>query len=70
MQCSALEGANVLMHYHPKEKRDAEEAKDYISKVAPQSKVELAEFDLSTEEECLKLVEKTKQWSNGQLDVL
>ncbi|RSH81349.1 hypothetical protein EHS25_006880 [Saitozyma podzolica] len=67
---SALEGANVLMHYHPKEKRDAEEAKDYIAKVAPDAQVELAEFDLSTEEECLKFVEKTKQWSHGQLHVL
>lgn len=69
-RCSALEGANVLMHYHPKEKRDAEEAKDYIAKVAPDAQVELAEFDLSTEEECLKFVEKTKQWSHGQLHVL
>ncbi len=67
---SALEGADIFMQYHPKEQRDAEEAKDYISKVAPNAKVELCAQNLSTEAECLEMVEKVKKWSNGTVWVL
>ncbi|WVR07342.1 hypothetical protein IAU60_004383 [Kwoniella sp. DSM 27419] len=66
----ALEGANVLIHYHPNEEKDAQEAKEYINQVAPKSKVELVAQDLKDEAGALKLVDKIKQWSNGRLDVL
>ena len=58
------------MHYHPKEQRDAEEAKDYISKVAPKAKVELCAKDLSTEGGCLEMVDDVKKWSGGTVHVL
>jgi hypothetical protein len=60
----------VFIHYHPLEEKDANDTKDYIKKVAPNAKVELYAADLRTEEECLKLVEAAKKWSNGVIHVL
>lgn len=68
---SALEGANVLINYVPEaEEEDAQDVKKYINKVAPNSKVELAPQDLRTEEGCMKLVQKVKEWSNGEVHIL
>lgn len=67
---SALEGADIFLHYHPAEEKDANDAKDYISKVAPNVKVELYAQDLSTEDNCMKMVEKVKAWSGGSVDIL
>ncbi|ORY35340.1 hypothetical protein BCR39DRAFT_508879 [Naematelia encephala] len=66
----ALEGASILINYHPSEEKDANDTKDYISKVAPSAKVQLAPQDLRDEEGCLKLVEVVKKWSGGKVDVL
>jgi len=65
-----LEGADVLINYHPDEEEDAQDTKKYIEKVASKIKVELAPQDLRTEDGCLKLVEKVKTWSGGVVDVL
>ena len=67
---SALEGADVFVHYHPNEQKDAEDVKAYIGKVAPNSKVELYAKDLRTEEACMEMVEVVKKWSNNELHVL
>ncbi|OCF30867.1 glucose and ribitol dehydrogenase [Kwoniella heveanensis CBS 569] len=66
----ALEGADVLISYQPEEEKDAQDAKDYISKVAPKAQVELAPQDLRDEKGALELVDKIKKWSGGKLDVL
>jgi len=65
-----MEGANIFMGYHPLEQTDAEATKDYISKVAPRSKVELGPQDLATEAGCLETVEKVRAWSKGTVHVL
>jgi len=67
---SALEGASLFIHHHPNEEKDAKSTKEYISKVAPNAKVELYAADLRTEDECLKLVEAAKKWSQGVIHVL
>ncbi len=67
---SALEGASLLLGYVKSEERDASEAKDYILKVAPGTKVELIEADLSQEHECLKVIAKAKDIFDGRVDVL
>ncbi|KAK8854965.1 hypothetical protein IAR55_003705 [Kwoniella newhampshirensis] len=66
----ALEGADVFLHYHPLEEKDANDTKAYIAKVAPSAKVELYAKDLRTEQACLEMVEEVKKWSGGKLDVL
>ena len=65
-----MEGADIFMQYHPDEQRDADEAKEYISKVAPKAKVELCAQDLSTEQGCLDMVDKVKKWSSGKVWIL
>ncbi len=60
----------MFLHYHPEEQRDADETKDYISKVAPKAKVELCAQDLATEKGCMEMVEKVKKWSVGIVHVL
>lgn len=67
---SAMEGADVFVHYHPKEEKDAQDVKKAISEKAPKAKVELYAADLQTEEENLKMVEAIKKWSNNELHVL
>lgn len=67
---SALEGADVFVHYHPNEQKDAEDVKAYIGKVAPNSKVELYAKDLRTEEACMEMVDVVKKWSKNELHVL
>jgi len=66
----AMEGADVFVHYHPKEEKDAQDVKKAISEKAPKAKVELYAADLQTEEENLKMVEAIKKWSNNELHVL
>jgi hypothetical protein len=67
---SALEGADLFIHYHPNEQKDAEDVKAYIAKVASSAKVELYPKDLRTEEACVEMVEAVKKWSNKELHVL
>ena len=67
---SALEGASVFIHYHPSEEKDANDTKDYISKVAPKAKVELYAKDLRTEAAALEMVEAIKKWSGNTLHIL
>lgn len=67
---SAYEGANLFIHYHPAEEKDAQDVKKYIADKSPSTKVELYAGDLRTEEESLKLVEAIKKWSGSRLDVL
>lgn len=67
---SALEGADVFLHYHPEEQKDAQDVKSYVAKVAPGRKVELYAKDLRTEEACLEMVQDIKKWSGGELNVL
>jgi len=67
---SALEGADVLCHYHPNEEQDAKDTVEYIKKVAPNAKVETYAKDLRTEKACLEMVEEVKKWSGGKLDIL
>lgn len=67
---SALEGASLFIHYHPKEQQDASNVKDYISKIAPQAQVELYAKDLRDEASALEMVEAVKKWSGGELHVL
>ncbi|KAL7423525.1 hypothetical protein Q5752_001105 [Cryptotrichosporon argae] len=66
----ALEGADLLLNYHPSEQKDAEAVKAYIAQVAPTAQVELAPKDLRTEPACLELVEEIKKWSGGELNIL
>ncbi|KAK1926933.1 hypothetical protein DB88DRAFT_3090 [Papiliotrema laurentii] len=66
----ALEGADLFLHYHANEDRDAKDTRDYINKVAPSAKVELYAADLRTEQACLDLVDAVKKWSNSELHVL
>jgi hypothetical protein len=65
-----LEGADVFIHYHPLEQKDAESVKEYIKKVAPNAKVELYAGDLREEKANLEMVEAIKKWSNSELHVL
>jgi hypothetical protein len=67
---SALEGADVLCHYHPNEEQDAKNTVEYIKKVAPNAKVDIYAKDLRTEQACLEMVEEVKKWSGGKLDIL
>lgn len=67
---SALEGADVMVHYHPNEEQDAKDTVDYIKKVAPNAKTEIYAKDLRTEKACLEMVEDVKKWSGGKLDIL
>ncbi len=67
---SALEGADVLINYHPNEEDDAQDTKKYIAKVAPKAQIELAPQDLRDEAGCLKLVEKVRSWSGGVVHIL
>jgi hypothetical protein len=67
---SALEGADVFIHYHPLEEKDAQSTKEYIGKVAPNAKVELYAGDLRDEKATLELVEAIKKWSGSELHVL
>ncbi|ORX38705.1 hypothetical protein BD324DRAFT_622000 [Kockovaella imperatae] len=66
----ALEGANVFIHYVPEEEKDAKSVKEYISKHAPNVKVELYEGDLRTEEGNMKMVQAIKEWSGGKVHIL
>ncbi len=67
---SALEGASLLLAYVEEEERDAQDAKAYIAKVSPGTKVELITGDLSKESQCLKVVDKAKEIFNGRIDIL
>ena len=70
LTCSALEGADLFIHYHPNEESDAQDVKSYIAKVAPKSKVKLHAKDLRTEAATMETVEAIKKWSGGELHVL
>ena len=67
---SALEGADVFVHYHPSEEKDAKDTLDYIKKVAPNSKSEIHGKDFRTEAACLETVEAVKKWSGGEVHIL
>jgi len=67
---SAYEGANLFIHHHPAEEKDAQNVKKYIAEKSPETKVELYAADLRTEDEAMKLVEAVKKWSGNRLDVL
>jgi hypothetical protein len=69
-QRSALEGADLLLVYHPNEQKDAEDTKAVIKDKAPSVKVELLAVDLSTEKNCMQVVEKAKQHFDGRVDIL
>ncbi|EIW67403.1 hypothetical protein TREMEDRAFT_74572 [Tremella mesenterica DSM 1558] len=66
----ALEGADIFLHCHPAEETDAQDTKEYISKVAPNAKVELCAQDLREEKACLEMVEKIRKWSSGSVHIL
>ena len=70
MEYSALEGADVFIHHHPAEEKDAKDTKEYIAKVAPKAKIELYAADLRTEKANLEMVEAIKKWSGGELHIL
>lgn len=67
---SALEGADVFVHYHPLEEKDAQNVKEYIAQVAPSSQVELYAKDLRDEPACQEMVQAIKKWSNDELHIL
>jgi hypothetical protein len=67
---SALEGASLLLTYVASESRDATEAVETIRRASPSTRVETIEVDLSTEEGCLKVVDKAKEVFDGRVDVL
>ena len=67
---SAMEGADIFLQYHPGEQKDADDAKDYISKVAPDRKVELFAQNLEDEKGCMEMVAAVKKWSGGSVHVL
>jgi len=66
----ALEGADVFIHYHPLEQKDAESTRDYIKQVASKAQVELYPKDLRDEKASLEMVDAIKKWSNNELHVL
>lgn len=67
---SALEGADVFIHYHPSEEQDANDTLDFIKKHAPNSKSEIHAKDFRTEQGCLETVEAVRKWSGGKVDIL
>jgi hypothetical protein len=67
---SALEGADVFLHYLPAEEEDAQTTKKVIAERAPNAKVELCAKDLRDEKACLEMVEEIKKWSGSKLDIL
>lgn len=67
---SALEGANVLFTYHPKEEADAKDTVDDIKKRVPKAKVEAVAVEIQTEKACFELADKIKKWSGNELHVL
>ncbi|KAJ3119708.1 hypothetical protein HK101_007137, partial [Irineochytrium annulatum] len=63
----AKEGADVAIVYLPKEEEDAQEAKQLIE--AEGRKCVLLPYDITSEENCKKIVEETVQ-QLGHLDIL